>query len=114
MSGNMLSRWTDIFTTDGEKPDRNRDEEFESEGLTRDGLLAIWDRGWARFQETLNSLTEEDLLRTILIRSEPHTVIQAVERQMYHYGYHIGQIVYIGKLLRSSDWQTLTIPRRRR
>jgi hypothetical protein len=113
MGGNMLSRWTEIFETDGEKPDRNRDEEFESEGLNREALLALWDRGWTRLQDTLSGLTEEDLLRTIVIRSEPHSVVQAIERQMYHYGYHVGQIVYICKLLRSSDWQTLTIPRRR-
>lgn len=113
MSGNMRSRWTDIFTTDGEKPDRNRDAEFEPETFTRADLMTVWNRGWARFQETLNALTEEDLLRTIYIRQEPHSVIQAIERQMYHYSYHVGQIVYIAKLLRGSDWQSLTIPRRR-
>lgn len=113
MSGNMLSRWTDIFESDGEKPDRNRDGEFEARGLTREALLALWERGWARLQETLASLGEEDLLRTITIRSQPHSLIQAIERQMYHYGYHIGQIVYICKALRNADWQTLTIPRRR-
>ncbi|MBP2019197.1 putative damage-inducible protein DinB [Symbiobacterium terraclitae] len=113
LSGNMRSRWTDIFTTDGEKPDRNRDAEFEPEALTRADLMEIWNQGWARFQETLDALTEEDLLRTVFIREQPHSVIQAIERQMYHYSYHIGQIVYIAKLLRGTGWQSLTIPRRR-
>lgn len=113
LRGNMLSRWTDLFTSDGEKPDRNRDGEFEPAKGDRAAILALWEEGWATFLGTLESLTEEDLLRTIYIRKEPHSVIQAIERQVYHYGYHVGQIVYIAKLQRDADWQTLTIPRKR-
>lgn len=113
LRGNMLSRWTDLFTTDGEKPDRNRDGEFEPAKGDRAAILALWDEGWSTFLNTLDSLTETDLLRTIYIRKEPHSVIQAIERQVYHYGYHVGQIVYIAKQMKDADWQTLTIPRKR-
>jgi hypothetical protein len=113
MAGNMLSRWTDFFTTDGEKADRNRDGEFEADAATREALLARWERGWQVFFGALESIGEEDLLRTITIRQEPHSVIQAIERQMYHYSYHVGQIVYLAKQMVDADWQTLTIPRKR-
>jgi hypothetical protein len=113
LNGNMISRWTDLFGSDGEKPDRNRDGEFELADRGRTNLLALWEEGWTAFLLALDGLTEEDLLRTIYIRKEPHSVIQAIERQMYHYGYHTGQIVYIAKQLRDAEWQTLTIPRKR-
>ncbi|HLN64187.1 MAG TPA: DinB family protein [Symbiobacteriaceae bacterium] len=113
MAGNMLSRWTDFFTTDGEKADRNRDGEFEADAATREALLARWEQGWQVFFGALESIGEEDLLRTITIRQEPHSVIQAIERQMYHYSYHVGQIVYLAKQMVDADWQTLTIPRKR-
>ncbi len=113
MSGNMISRWTDFFTTDGEKESRDRDGEFVAEGTTRADLLTAWNEGWSTFLGTLNGITEADLLRTIYIRNQPHSVIEAIERQMYHYSYHIGQIVYIAKLLKDAEWQTLTIPRKR-
>ncbi|MCL5677164.1 MAG: DUF1572 domain-containing protein [Firmicutes bacterium] len=113
LSGNMLSRWTDFFTTDGEKPNRQRDEEFESPAPTRAEVMAVWKTGWDRFLTTLDQIGEADLLRTVTIRNQPHSAIQAIERQMFHYSYHVGQIVYIAKALKSADWQTLTIPRRR-
>jgi uncharacterized damage-inducible protein DinB len=113
VAGNMVSRWTDFLTTDGEKPDRERDAEFVADAVTRKELLDRWEEGWRVFLGTLDSLTEEDLLRTVTIRRQPHTVIEAVERQMYHYSYHIGQIVYLAKQLLDADWRTLTIPRRR-
>lgn len=113
LRGNMLSRWTDPFGSDGEKAGRNRDAEFEPAEQDRSRLMATWEEGWATFLQTLDGLTEADLLRTIYIRKEPHSVIQAIERQMYHYGYHTGQIVYIAKQLRDTEWQTLTIPRKR-
>jgi molybdopterin converting factor small subunit len=113
VSGNMISRWTDFFTTDGEKPDRDRDSEFLPPETTRQQLMGMWEGGWEVFLGTLRSITEADLLRTVAIRKQPHTVIEAIERQMYHYSYHIGQIVYIAKLLKSAEWQTLTIPKKR-
>lgn len=113
VAGNMVSRWTDFLTTDGEKPDRDRDGEFEMDSTTREEVLAAWERGWRVFFGALDSLTADDLLRTVTIRQEPHTVIEAVERQMYHYSYHVGQIVYLAKQLLDADWRTLTIPRRR-
>lgn len=113
LSGNMLSRWTDFFTTDGEKPNRQRDEEFESPAPTRAEVMAVWKTGWDRFLTTLDQIGEADLLRTVTIRNQPHSVLQAIERQMFHYSYHVGQIVYIAKALKSADWQTLTIPRKR-
>ncbi|WP_409343491.1 DinB family protein [Paenibacillus sp. MBLB4367] len=113
MHGNMLSRWTDFLTTDGEKPTRQRDEEFEGElpGLAE--LLRLWEEGWALVLSTLEELTEADVLRTVTIRGEPHSVMQAIQRQVSHYGYHVGQIVYAAKLIRSSEWNTLSIPKRK-
>jgi uncharacterized damage-inducible protein DinB len=112
ISGNMRSRWSDFFATDGEKPDRDRDGEFIVDATSRADLLASWDNGWSTFLGALERITEVDLLRTVYIRKQPHTVIEAIERQMYHYSYHIGQVVYIAKQLKDADWQTLTIPRK--
>jgi hypothetical protein len=109
MAGNMISRWTDFLTTDGEKPDRNRDGEFEDDFKTRQQIMDYWNRGWKVFLDTLNSLTEEDLLKTIYIRKEPHTVIRALQRQLAHYGYHCGQIVYVAKQIKGKDFKTLSI-----
>ena len=109
LAGNMISRWTEIFTTDGEKPDRNRDTEFEGSTSVRAEVMELWERGWARLLETLESLTPGDIERTILIRGEPHTVVQAIIRQTSHYAYHVGQIVFIAKHLRSEGWQTLSV-----
>ncbi|NEN82528.1 DUF1572 family protein [Paenibacillus elgii] len=113
MHGNMISRWTDFLTTDGEKSDRNRDGEFEVSRLPRAELLRLWEEGWERVFQTLRSLTPEDVLRTVYIRGEAHTVLKAIQRQVSHYGYHVGQIVFLGKHLKSDHWQTLSIPRKR-
>jgi hypothetical protein len=114
MAGNMFSRWTDFLTTDGEKPDRNRDMEFVIEPKTgKDDVLAYWEKGWQRVFDALEPLTAEDLGKTVLIRGEEHTVIQAINRQLMHYAYHIGQIVFLAKHFRSSEWKSLSIPRNR-
>jgi Protein of unknown function (DUF1572) len=110
--GNMRSRFTDFLTTDGEKPERNRDQEFEMNGTTtRVDVLRWWEEGWARVFAALESLKPEDVMRTVTIRGEPHTVLQAVNRQIAHYAQHTGQIVFLAKHLRSSEWKTLSIPR---
>jgi hypothetical protein len=109
LSGNMISRWTDFLTTDGEKPTRMRDAEFEEQEQSKGSLLNDWDKGWKIFLDTLHSLTAADMMKTITIRGEQHTVIQAIHRQLTHYGYHIGQIVYLAKHIRSADWHTLSI-----
>jgi len=111
LAGNMFSRWTDIFTSDGEKPTRKRDCEFENTFTSSQEILAYWELGWQKFFDTLASLSSEDLLRIITIRNEPHTVLQAIERQVYHYGSHIGQIIYLAKYLTGDKWKTLSIPR---
>jgi hypothetical protein len=111
LSGNMVSRWTDFLTTDGEKSFRNRDEEFSTAIASREELLKIWDKGWQVLFAALDSLNEQDLLRKVYIRGESHLVIDAIERQMAHYAYHVGQIVYIGKLLKDEKWESLSIPR---
>ena len=108
-AGNMLSRWTDFLTTDGEKEWRNRDTEFEEQHLTKTQLVAFWKKGWDCLLNTLNSLTEEDLLKTIYIRSEGLLVIDAINRQLAHYPYHVGQIIYMAKIIKNKDWQTLSI-----
>jgi hypothetical protein len=114
MGGNMRSRWTDFLTTDGEKPDRNRDAEFELEaGATLDRLRSDWEDGWRRLFSTLEALGPDDLLRTVTIHGEPLTVLQAIERATAHYAYHVGQIVFLAKHLRAGAWQTLSLPRRR-
>lgn len=112
MAGNLRSRWTDFLTSDGEKPDRDRDAEFEVHaGDDRAALLEAWERGWATFLGTLASLAPEDLGRTVTIRGEPHTVIRAVDRGVAHACYHVGQIVLLGKHFSGPGWRTLSIPR---
>lgn len=113
MSGNMVSRWTDFLTTDGEKPDRNRDDEFVGDLQTKEQVKELWERGWGIFLKALKSIEDKQLLNKITIRNEPHSVLEAIERQMYHYSYHIGQIIFISKMLKSSDWKSLTIPRKK-
>jgi hypothetical protein len=109
VSGNMLSRWTDFLTTDGEKPNRNRDDEFMDDIDTLASLTQTWEKGWSVLFHALEELQPEDLLRTVTIRGQAHTVIQAINRQISHYGYHVGQIVYIAKAYKSDRWQTLSI-----
>ena len=114
MAGNMFSRWTDFLTTDGEKPDRNRDLEFVIEPKTsKDDVLAYWEKGWQRVFDALEPLRAEDLGKKVLIRGEEHTVIQAINRQLMHYANHIGQIVFLAKHFRSAEWKSLSIPRNR-
>jgi uncharacterized damage-inducible protein DinB len=115
MAGNMRSRWTDFLTTDGEKPDRNRDSEFEEPPKTRAELLTMWERGWTCLLDALTPLSDADLTRTVTIRTEPHSVTQAINRQMAHYSYHIGQIAYLAKhfAARSGKWTALTVPRKK-
>jgi hypothetical protein len=109
ISGNMISRWTDFLTTDGEKPTRDRDREFEETGQDKESLLRSWEAGWKAFNGTLDSLSGDDMLKEVTIRGEKHTVIQAINRQLTHYGYHIGQIVYLARHIRSGRWSTLSI-----
>jgi hypothetical protein len=111
LSGNMLSRWTDFLTTDGEKETRNRDAEFENDLEAKDQVLALWNTGWDCFLGTLDSLQPEQLSEIIYIRNEGHTVIEAVNRQLAHYPYHIGQIVFYAKQLKNSEWDSLSIPK---
>ena len=111
LHGNMLSRWTDFLTTDGEKETRNRDGEFENDGKTKKELLETWNAGWNCLFNTLNSLKEEDLEKTIYIRNQGCTAMDAIMRQLAHYPYHIGQIIYIGKMCSNNHWQSLTIPK---
>ncbi len=114
MSGNMRSRWSDFLTTDGEKPDRNRDTEFEEPPKTRADLLELWERGWKYVFDALQPLTEADVTRTVTIRNEPHSVMQAINRQVAHYAHHIGQILFLAKHLTftsTGKWQSLSVPR---
>jgi len=112
LSGNMLSRWTDFLTSDGEKPDRDRDAEFEDpEGLSREALLERWARGWAVLFEAIEGLTETDLESSILIRGQKHSVIEAIHRQLAHYARHTGQILFLAKHLAGASWQTQSIAR---
>jgi hypothetical protein len=114
MAGNMFSRWTDFLTTDGEKPDRNRDMEFViTPDTTKDAMLDYWERGWQCVFAALDPLQVEDLEKRVFIRGEEHTVVQAINRQLMHYAYHIGQIVYLAKHFRSAEWNSLSIPRNR-
>src|ERR1700694_5412831 len=113
MAGNMRSRWTDFLTTDGEKPDRNRDAEFETPPQTRAGLVALWEAGWRICFDALEPLSEEDLTRTVTIRTEPHSVMQAINRQIGHYAHHVGQIVFLAKHFAGANWQTLSVPKRK-
>jgi len=109
LCGNMLSRWTDLLTTDGEKAWRNRDDEFENNITSKDELVQKWNKGWSCLLNALDSLTESDLDKEIYIRNEGHTVMEAINRQLAHYPYHVGQIVFIGKMICDSNWQTLSI-----
>jgi hypothetical protein len=109
MSGNMLSRWTNFLTQDGEKPWRNRDTEFSANNYNRRALIEFWEKGWDCFLGALKQLNENDLLKTIYIRNEPLIVIDAINRQLAHYPHHVGQIIYIGKLIRNEQWQSLSI-----
>ena len=113
IAGNLRSRWTDFLTTDGEKPDRDRDTEFELIGDTRDSLMRFWEEGWQILFDALEALTPEDFSRTVTIRSEPHSVVEAINRQLTHYAYHVGQIVFLAKHFRSAEWKTLSVPKNR-
>ena len=112
MAGNMRSRWIDFLTSDGEKPDRNRDSEFVDPPATRETVLAVWNEGWQCLFSALEPLTEEDLPRTVTIRGEAHSVMQAINRQIAHYSYHCGQIVLLAKHFNQAEWQSLSVPRR--
>ena len=111
ISGNMLSRWTDFLTSDGEKEWRNRDDEFESTIETKEELLQLWNKGWDCLFNAINPLTDEQLTTIIYIRNEGHTVMEAINRQLAHYPYHIGQIVFYAKMLKKTEWQSLSIPK---
>jgi hypothetical protein len=114
MAGNIRSRWTDFLTTDGEKPDRNRDSEFQEPPRDRAELMAMWESGWKILFDALEPLSDADMARTITIRSEPHSVMQAINRQVAHYSYHIGQIVFLAKHFTtklSGNWTAVTVPR---
>ena len=111
LHGNMLSRWTNFLTEDGEKPNRDRDTEFVPPPLGKEAVVALWEEGWNCLLSALRALREEDLLKTITIRHEPLIVIDAINRQLAHYPHHVGQIVYIGKMIRNGKWQSLSIPK---
>jgi len=112
MAGNMRSRWTDFLTTDGEKPTRYRDQEFEVGGSdSRESLTEAWDGAWGLTLETISALQPEDLEKTVTIRGEPHGVLEAIQRQLTHYAAHVGQIVLLAKHYAGPNWQTLSIPR---
>jgi len=111
LAGNMRSRWTDFLSTDGEKPDRSRDSEFEAPPATRAALMELWEAGWRCVFAALEPLKDSDLGRTVYIRNEPHSVMQAINRQVAHYSLHIGQIIFLAKHLQSSRWVSLSIPR---
>ncbi len=112
IAGNLRSRWTDFLTSDGEKPGRHRDQEFEiQDDENQSSLLDSWEQGWRLLFGAMEALTPSDLGKTVLIRSEPHTVLKAIQRQLTHQAYHIGQIVFLAKHIRSADWRTLSISR---
>lgn len=111
LHGNMRSRWTDFLTSDGEKVDRDRDGEFEGGYSSKEEALAAWQEGWEYVFNTMNTIMPEHLLKTVYIRGEAHTVLQAIERQISHYALHIGQIIYIGKMLKENEWECLSIPK---
>jgi uncharacterized damage-inducible protein DinB len=112
MAGNMRSRWTDFLTTDGEKSTRNRDDEFEAAPASREQVMQLWESGWACLFAAIEPLTEADLTRTITIRGEPHSVMQAINRQLTHYPHHVGQIVLLARHFARDGWQSLSVPRR--
>lgn len=109
--GNMLSRWTNFRNEDGEKEWRNRETEFENRYTSKEELLVSWEKGWACLFDAINSLKEDDLEEIIFIRNLGHTITEAINRQLSHYSYHIGQIVYIGKMIKSKDWESLSVPK---
>jgi Protein of unknown function (DUF1572) len=111
MAGNMRSRWTDFLTSDGEKPDRNRDSEFEEPPATREALMKMWEAGWSSLFSALEPLSEADLARSVTIRGEAHSVTQAINRQLAHYAYHVGQIVFLAKHFQHAQWKSLSVPR---
>lgn len=111
LSGNMLSRWTDFLTSDGEKEWRNRDGEFDETISTKEELLTVWNNGWNCFFNAINALTPDQLETIIYIRNEGHTVIEAINRQLAHYPYHVGQIVFYAKMLKQTEWNSLSIPK---
>jgi hypothetical protein len=111
LAGNMLSRWTDFLISDGEKAWRNRDDEFEAKIHEKEELMAYWNNGWLCLTSALENLREEDLGRIVYIRNEPHTVIDAIQRQLAHYPYHVGQIVFAAKILKEGEWRSLSIPK---
>ena len=113
MAGNMRSRWTDFLNTDGEKPDRQRDSEFEAPPASREALMQLWEQGWALVFQAIEPLSESDLGRTVTIRGEAHSVMQAINRQIAHYASHTGQIILLAKHFRGDQWQSLSIPRNR-
>ncbi|HQZ98327.1 MAG TPA: DUF1572 family protein [Pyrinomonadaceae bacterium] len=113
IAGNLRSRWTDFLTTDGEKDFRDRDSEFELTGDSRESLMAFWESGWKVLFDNIEPLTVEDFSRKVTIRGEPHSICEALNRQMTHYAYHIGQIVFLAKHFRSSEWRTLSVPKNR-
>ena len=113
IAGNLRSRWTDFLSTDGEKPDRNRDTEFEVIEDTRESLMQFWEDGWKILFDSIDPLTEEDFSKTVTIRGEPHSIVEAINRQLTHYSYHVGQIVLLAKHFRSNEWKTLSVPKNR-
>jgi hypothetical protein len=113
LSGNMQSRWTDFLTSDGEKPTRNRDAEFEAPPQTRAEVVALWESGWKCALDALAELTDDNLTQTVYIRTEPHSVMQAITRQLAHCSYHVGQMVFLAKHFAGEKWTTLTVPRGR-
>ena len=113
IAGNLVSRWREFLTTDGEKSDRDRETEFEIIADTRESLMEFWERGWKTLFDSVEPLTVEELSRTITIRGEPHTVVEAMNRQLTHYAYDVGQIVLLAKHFKSKEWKTLSVPKNR-
>jgi hypothetical protein len=111
LAGNMRSRWVDFLISDGEKPDRKRDTEFENPPATRAAVMTMWEEGWTSVFAALEPLSDKDMERTVEIRGEPHSVMQAINRQIAHYAYHCGQIVFLAKHLQAAQWKALTVPR---
>jgi uncharacterized protein DUF1572 len=113
VSGNMLSRWINFLTEDGEKEWRQRDDEFEIHQLSKQQIIEMWNKGWTCMFDALGLLSDEDLMKTITIRNEPMSAIDAINRQLAHYPYHVGQIVYVGKILKNHDWKNLSVPKKK-
>ncbi|MEM7186363.1 MAG: DUF1572 family protein [Bacteroidota bacterium] len=111
LSGNMKSRWTDFMTTDGEKPWRQRDREFEQVFDSRDEMMEAWESGWERLFEALDSVNTQNFDTTVYIRNQGHTIVEAINRQLAHYAYHVGQMVYVGRMMKGANWKSLSIPK---